>query len=127
FVNGRLNVVKPGENFRTRPALLKAEEDPPEKDLALWISKMAPSRFRKTAPLSAARYPFPVQVAVPALSNRRPSRCLIEVPLRAMPPLASVRPVPLMMPSVQVNSPVIVRSPEPVTVPARENAAARAA
>ena len=60
-----------------------------------------------------------VQVAVmaAALSSRRP-RVLVPVPLKLIPLLAKVVPVPDMVPLDQVNSPgSMVRSPAPVRVP----------
>src|SRR5437588_3847678 len=57
--------------------------------------------------------PEPLETAVAKLSRLRAIRVLGKAPLSETPPSAIVWPVPLIVPLVQVVSPLTVRSPAP--------------
>src|SRR5579884_1466964 len=61
----------------------------------------------------------PLQVAVPelALFSVRPSSVSVPLPMKLMPALAVVVPLPVMMPPVQVNKPSRITPPPPCQVP----------
>src|SRR5262249_38750239 len=79
-------------------------------------SKEAQAWLLMTAPFLRVTSP-PIQTAAPALLRVRPSSTLPAAPLIANPPFANVVPLPLIVPLVQFNRPVSVRSPLPVSVP----------
>src|SRR5262249_23703901 len=84
--------------------------------LTSWASKRLPGWFVQAAPLLRTRKLLaPVRAALPVLSRARPSRKV--VPLSAMPPWATVRPAPVMVPPVQLSRPLTVTESLPCRVP----------
>jgi hypothetical protein len=117
LLNGPLKRVMPSPPpvLVNVPALLNVAL---KKSPVVWIARLPVTRLLNTAPVSLLKLPTPVQVAVPALLNVRVSRK--ETPLASVsctPPLALVVPWLVIVPPLQVSSPVTLTVSLPARVP----------
>src|SRR5689334_6525850 len=100
--------------FTNVPPFMKVAPPVDMAKLALsWSVKVAPGRLLIIAPLLPVRVAAPAHVPVEALVRVRLEIVLFETPLKASPPLATVCPVPVMLPDTQLSMPVTERLPAP--------------